>query len=400
VSVRKLLHVDCDAYFVQVARLEDPEGAGREELLLVGGSSRSRGVITSASYPCRAYGVRSGMPTAQAVRLCPAAVVVPVPRSACARLHREIRVVLERFSPIVEGASIDEFYMDLTGTELLYRDEALFDTATRIRLAVLEEVRISVSIGGAAVRLVAKLATNRAKPGGVFVVPDGGEAEFMRTLKLADIPGVGPRMQERLQHYGLHTVQQALGYDLDTLSRLFGASWAEWLYDRIRGIDPARIEPHADAKSISRDETFAHDLHDDESLETELLHLVLRAAGDLRGEALRARTITVRIRDADFTTRQASRTLHEPIESDRAIYAVARPLLAKLRKARRTGARLLGVNVSRLTAGQGPTQLSLLGPLDELESERDRTLAHALDRLRARFGHDSVLPGRVVRPQS
>jgi DNA polymerase-4 len=202
-------------------------------------------------------------------------------------------------------------------------------------------------------------------------------------------------MQERLEHYGLRTVEQALGYDLPTLTRLFGACSAEWLYDRIRGLDPTPIEPRADARSISRDETFQHDILDDVALETELLGLVVRAAGDLRGQALRARTITVRIRDADFTTRQASRTLSEPIESDRAIFQVARPLLRKLRTARRTGARLLGVTVSNLTAANGPTQMSLLEPRDQLESDRDRDLAIAVDRVRARFGDASVRPGRI-----
>ena len=186
---RRILLVDCDMYFVQVARLEDPEGAGRIQLLLVGGSREGRGVITSADYSARAFGVRSGMPTAQALRLCPQATVVPVPRDACARISGEIRSVLERFAPIVESASIDEFYLDLSGTETLYRGEPLAATAERIRVAVKDETQISVSIGGGTQRMVAKLAAGRAKPAGVRIVPAGGEAEFMRGFELADIPG-------------------------------------------------------------------------------------------------------------------------------------------------------------------------------------------------------------------
>ena len=137
---KKILHADCDAYFVQVVRLEDPEGAGREELLLVGGSSRQRGVITSASYAVRKFGVRSGMPTAHALRLCPQAVVVPVPRRACSRRHKEIREVLATYTPIVEAASIDEFYLDLSGTEAVHHTDDLQELATRIR----EDVRDAV----------------------------------------------------------------------------------------------------------------------------------------------------------------------------------------------------------------------------------------------------------------
>jgi DNA polymerase-4 len=395
---RRILHVDCDAYFVQVARLEDPEGAGREELLLVGGAPGSRGVVTSASYESRAFGVRSGMPMSQALRLCPKAVCVPVPRGACSRIHREIREVLDRFTPVVEAASIDEFYLDLSGTEALYHDEPLQGTALRMRAAVLSDTRISVSIGGGAARLIAKLATGRAKPAGVLIVPDGDEADFLRTFKLQDIPGVGPRMAERLQHYGMHTVEHALGYDRATLRQLFGESQGAWLYDRIRGVDSAGVEARgAGAKSISRDETFAKDINDDEELLRELLALVVRAAGDLRGDSLRARTVTVRIRDGDFTTRQASRTLPRAIESDRAIYGVARTLFAKLRAARRTGARLLGVAVSNLTADDGPTQLAFFEEnSDTLETERDRKLARTVDELRARFGSDIILPGNII----
>src|SRR5688500_4198876 len=155
---RRILLADCDAYFVQVARLEDPEGAGKEKLLLVGGSAEGRGVVTSASYEVRAFGVRSGMPMSQAMRLCPRAVRVGVPRAACSRKHREIREVLDRFTPVVEAASVDEFYLDLSGTEVLYHNRDLADVAHEIRQAVFAETQINISIGGGPNRLIAKLA--------------------------------------------------------------------------------------------------------------------------------------------------------------------------------------------------------------------------------------------------
>ena len=395
---RRILLADCDAYFVQVARLEDPEGAGRERYLLVGGSPHARGVVTSASYEARRFGVRSGMPMSRALRLCPRAARVPVPRGACSRKHGEIKEVLARFSPVVEPASIDEFYLDLSGTEAVYGGAALGDVATRVRLAVLAETRIEISIGGGSSRLVAKLAVRKAKPAGVHVVAPGQEAEFLRTLELAAIPGVGPKLQETLRRLGMVMVPDALAHGRQALCDWLGESTGRWLYERIRGIDHTPVETGGQAKSVSREETFPRDVHDERQLETELLELVVRVAGDLRAEHLRARTITVKLKDADFRIRQASRTLTAPVQSDRPIFAVARELLARLRAKRRTGERLVGVALSQLTTAEGPAQLSLLEETAEapLETERDVALARALDDARRRFGQDALLPGRIL----
>jgi DNA polymerase-4 len=393
---RRILHADCDAYFVQVAKLEDPDGAGKEELLLVGGSSRQRGVITSASYAVRKFGVRSGMPTAHALRLCPQAVVVPVPRGACSRKHKEIREVLTRFTPVVESASIDEFYLDVTGTEAVHHTADLQELATRIRLEVLERTQISVSIGGGATRIIAKLAAKKAKPGGVHTVAGGQELDFMRTLDLAAIPGVGPRFQQRLRDFGLVRVEDVLRFDVDALGVWFGEGTAQWLYDRARGIDDGVIEAHGVAKSISRDETFARDINVDDKLLRELWRLIADGAAELRARELRARTICVKVRDPDFKYRQARETVSSGIESDRAIYDVARTLLARLRKGSRTGIRLLGVSLSGFTDRHGVEQLALFNDERRLETERDRELARAIDKVRARFGSDAVVAGRTL----
>ena len=401
---RRILLADADAFFVAVARLVDPDGAGRSPMLIVGGSPNSRGVVCSASYEARAYGVRSGMPMSRAVRLCPHATRVPVPGAACARKSREIRAVLERFSPVVAAASIDEFYLDLTGTELLYDGALLADVAARIRAAVIEETGLSVSIGGGNSRLVAKMAAQLAKPGagatasGVFVVESGGEAAFMRRFDLADIPGIGPKAQERLRAHGLVTVDDAVAADDASLVRWLGAREAEWLRGRVLGIDDSPVEVRAEAKSLSREDTFPVDLHDDAELERELQRLALRVASDLRGEGLRARTVTVKLRDADFTTRQASRTVPTPIESDRAVQAIAHELLARLRRARRTGARLLGVTLASLSGEGYAAQLPLFGHGEPaLETERDRALSRVVDSVRARFGDAALLPASLKR---
>ncbi|HEX6309797.1 MAG TPA: DNA polymerase IV [Longimicrobiales bacterium] len=396
--MRRVLLVDCDQFFVQCARLADPDGAGRERLLLVGGSAEGRGVITSASYETRVYGVRSGMPTAQAQRLCPRAVTVPVPRGLCEQKSRAIRNVLERFTPIVEPASIDEAYLDLTGTERLYHHEALRATAERIQAAVLEETRIHVSIGGGVNRLVAKLAVSRAKPAGVHIVEPGAEGEFLATHDISDIPGVGPVLTNELLRFGLKRVTDALPLTDRQLGAMLGERRGTWLYRRLRGLDDSAIDPHHTARSISRDETFARDLDDNAALLRRMRMLVRRLAADVRGDALRARTITVRIRDADFRTRQASHTVAEAIETDAAIYAVARPLLLRLRAERRTPARLLGVAASNLVSA-GAAQIALFDEeARSLETERDRRLARAADEVRARYGRNAIAPGDLLEP--
>jgi DNA polymerase IV len=398
---RRILLVDADAFYVAVARMADPDGAGRADLLLVGGTPESRGVVCSASYPARAFGVRSGMPMARAVRLCPDAMVVPVPRKGCSRKSAEIRSVLERFAPVVETASIDEWYLDMTGTESLYHDEEMAFTAHHIRDEVKCGTGISVTVGGGTAKLIAKLAAERAKPrpgsdsSGVLIVPAGEEQLFMNQFRLAEIPQVGPRFAERLSAAGLETVPDVLARDLGVLIRLLGEREARWLWDRASGIDGAAVSPREEAKSISRDETFPRDIADDPGLVRELQQLASRAAADLRDEGLVARTVTVRIRDHDFTNRSASRTLDLPIESDRAVMAVARELLGRLRRKRRVPARLLSVALTSLSDGRGE-QLALFG--DEaaaVETERDRQLSRAMDAVRARFGAGAIASGRT-----
>jgi DNA polymerase-4 len=329
---------------------------------------------------------------------------VPVPRKACGQKSREIRAALETYAPVVQGASIDEWYMDLGGTEDLYDNEALAVTAGRIRDEVVKRTTLSVSIGGGTSKLVAKLAVERAKPKpgsgatGVHIVAPGDEARFLATFDLADIPFIGPRFQERLAKLGMRRVPDVLQYDLPTLTQWLGAREAAWLYDRVRGVDHGDVEAHGEAKSISRDETFPTDINDDDELSRELLALVTRAATDLRGDGMTARTITVRIRDLDFKTRQASRTLGVAVISDRVILEVARSLLRKLRAARRVPARLLGVGLSSLAVDATAAQLSLFDPQDAktAETDRDRTLARTVDHVRARFGEKGLLPARLI----
>ncbi|HEV8381506.1 MAG TPA: DNA polymerase IV [Gemmatimonadales bacterium] len=396
--MRRILLADADAFYVAVARAVDPDGAGKAPLLIVGGSRDSRGVVCSASYETRKYGVRSAMPIARALRLCPDAVCVPVPFKECWKKSGEIRQVLQQFSPVVEGASVDEWYIDLTGTEGVYHHEPLAATAQRIRTTVQQATGLTLSIGGGTNKLIAKMAVDRAKPSrdghGVMIVEPGAEHAFLRTCTLADIPLVGPKFQQRLAARGLVTVEDLLRHDLETLQRWMSKREAAWLWNRAHGVDEGDVVHRTMNKGISRDETFGKDLHDDRDIERELLRLVTRAAADMRGDRLTARTVAVKLRDCDFKTRSAQRTLPEPVVSDRVILRVAHELLTSLRSARRVPARLVGVRLSGLAAAATADQFTLLSASGE--TDRDRVLATAIDRVRGKYGPKSIVPGGLT----
>ena len=384
-------------FYVQVARLEDPDGAGRQPLLIVGGTPDGRGVVTSASYEVRSFGVRSAMPTAEALRLCPGASVVPVPRGACSSKSRAIGRVLEGLSPVVQAASIDEFYLDLGGTERLFSGETLEDTARRIQRVVREEAHIAVSIGGGTNRLVAKVAAGQAKPGGVRVVPPGSEAAFMAPLPLSDIPGVGPTLTSFLAEHGLIHGRDAVRVGVDWLVKWLGEERGRWLLERAQGLDGSPVRAREPRRSVSSERTFFRDLTRDDDVERELLRLARSAAAALRGAGLRARTVTVKLRDPRFQTRSASHTLPDPVETDPAVFTVARGLLQELRERRRTPVRLLGVALSGLIEADAPRQMGLFGEGAGVESERDRLLSRVSDDLRERFGNQGVFPARLLK---
>ncbi len=411
---RRILLADADQFFVAVARLEDPEGAGKAAKLVVGGRPGGRGVVCSASYEVRAHGVRSGMPISRAERLCPDAMFVPVPRGACSRMSRQIRAVLEQFTPVVRGASIDEWYLDLTGTEALYHHEPLEATAQRIRAAVREATGLSVSFGGGTNRLIAKLAVEfaKVKPGtdrtGVFVVAPGGEAAFMaERVALADIPGIGPRFQQALAKRELVMVRDLLPHDATTLGRWFGARAGEWLWRRARGLGDATVTAREPAKSVSREDTFRRDLANEAAIAREVAGLAAKVAHDLRGDRLMARTVTVKLKYFDFKIRTASRTLPAPIESDAAVSEVALALLAVLRKRRRAPVRLAGVGLSGLAdaADRQPSLFDVApaagaaAPGAEVETAKDRKLSQALDAIRGKFGESVVRRGKGRDPE-
>ena len=348
------------------------------------------------------------MSISRALQLCPDAMCVPVPRHACGRRSRDIQKVLAQFTPVVQASSIDEWYCDMGGTEALYGNEPLAETARRIRTAVFEKTGLSVSIGGGTSRLVAKMAVEvgKPKPGtgatGVHCVGPGDEVSFMARFKLADLPMVGPKFADSLQRMGLVTVADAQAWPREHLVSRLGERAGDWMYRRVRGEDESIVHAGHMQKQVSREETFARDLHEEELVERELLRLAVRVSADLRKQSLQARTVTVKLRDADFRTRSAQRTLRLPIESERSVVTAARALLRQLRSRRRVGVRLLGIGLSHFD--DGPPEAAQLALFETppptsdepVEGAKEKALTRALDRIRSRYGADSILPAGLV----
>jgi DNA polymerase IV len=365
----RILCCDIDQFFCQAAYLAWPEKLAGVELLVVGGHPRGRGVVASCSYAARKRGVHSAMPMATAFRICPELVAAPVPWPVVRRKSREVFAVLRRHALVLERASIDEGYLVVEEGEA-----SLADAALGIQRAVREETGITVSLGGShGVRFIAKMATRHAKPGGVYVVPAGGEIEFLDRHELGDIPGVGPAFLRDLEKHGVTSMASARQLGPNTLSLWFGASRARFLWERVRAIDAGRVEEDSGPrKSISSETTFSEDTADQATLEETLLELIADVGRTLRKDRLRVRTIGVKVRSTDFEDRQRSFTLEQGIETDRVIFKVAQPLLLEARARRPGPVRLLGVLLSNFEGPGSVEQLSFPETAAPIESEEDR----------------------------
>lgn len=377
---------------MEVCRREDP--ALRDvELLVVGGRRDSRGVVQSASYGARKFGIRSGMPIGEAVRRCPDATFVRGEFNAYRRASRQVRGVLERYAPVVVMTGLDEGYLDLSGTDLLH-PVSLLDFATGIRNAVFEESQLDCSIGIGPNRMIAKIASDYAKPRGICEVRPGWERGFMAGLPLKALPGIGPRTAEQLAARGLTEVHQVQSMGLDQLSSLVGRETAIGLARRADGRGSATLTLRERPKSVSRETTFRRDISDAAELDRVLLMLAARVAAQLRDEELVAGAVVLKLRHGDFTTITRRTTLRPATALDAPILAAGRKLLEPaLRDARKRGqaVRLLGIAATNIA----PTE-----PADLFTPEtqvRQESLTRAVDALRRKFGFDAVQPGRLVR---
>lgn len=386
----RILHVDLDAFFVEVCRQRHPELRG-VELLVVGGRRDQRGVVQSASYGARRFGIHAGMPIAEAVRLCPAATFFQGSFVHYRDASRAVRAVLERFSPTVVMASLDEAYLDFGGTERLH-PVSLLPEAERLRDAVREATGLDASVGIGPNRMVAKLASDCAKPRGLMEVRTGWEERFLAGLPVAALPGVGPKTAERWAELGLVDVWQIQRMSEEDLTRLIGHD-ARVLKHRAHGHGGSALYGRPRARSVSRETTLGRDLRDPGELEGILALLTARVASQLREEELVARTVTLKLRHDDFRTVTRRETLAAATDLDAELYAAARGLFRKAFedvRRRDRGVRLIGIAATNLLTAAEP---DLFEPA---ERDRLRQLTRAVDQVRDRFGFDAVTPGQIL----
>jgi len=388
-SAASILHVDMDAFFVSVELLERPELRGKP--VIVGGQPNQRGVVTAASYEARKFGVHSAMPLRTAGRLCPHAVYLESHHAKYSEWSDRVAAILARFSPIVEMVSIDEAYLDLSGTERLH-GPPLAATDNLLR-TITRSTGLPCSGGLATTRLVAKVASDQAKPRGLLWVAPGSEARFLAPLSVRKIPGIGEVTERALRALRIETVQQLAAQPLEKLEKVFG-QWGTALYRKARGGDSYEFVIDAEPKSISHNHTFGEDTDDDAALSAMLSHLSQKACKRLREAGLATRTLTLTIRYTGFDTYTRSKTLTEPTQLDADIFAVFQNLFREHRNRRRK-IRLLGVSLSGLT--HGAEQLDLLSAERRAKLEK---LTRATDNLRDRFGFGSVQFGGSLRPDS
>ena len=382
-SSEPILHVDLDAFYASVESLKDPSLAGKP--VVVGGAG-TRGVVMSASYEARGFGIRSAMPAVRARRLCPDAIFVPPDFESYKAHSNRFREILLAVTPLVEPISLDEAFLDVSGALLLFGEpEAI---ARKVRREVQDGIGVRCSVGVAPTKLVAKLASAGAKPDGMVVVRADDVHTYLDPLPVRALWGVGEKTAETLGRLGVRTVGDLGRTPVGVLARLMGEQHAQDLRDLARGVDDRTVVPYEAPKSVSHEETFDRDLDDQRELLREVLSLSQRVAARLREDGFRARTVTLKIRLANFTTLTRSRTLASASDVAADLYQVVGELFAALPGARRR-VRLLGVAATGLVQA-GEEQLVML------RSERWGDVERAVDRIDRRFGRGSAVPAALL----
>ena len=381
-----VLHVDMDAFYASASLLSRPELVGTPVIIGGGGN---RGVVLSATYEARRFGVTSAMPMARARRLCPQATVIAPDHALYSRISAAVMATFDTITPVVEPLSLDEAFLDVSGSVRRLGSPSV--VGQLIRDTIHDEQGITCSVGVAPTKFVAKLASGLAKPDGMVVVPREEVVAFVQQLPVGALWGVGDRTEEALVRLGLHTVADIAHTPVATLKRALGETAGPHLHDLAWGRDPRHVEPVRREKSIGSDETFEYDVDDPRVIHRELLKLSDRTAARVRAAGMLGRTVTVKVRFSDFTTITRSRTLRDPTDVSREIYDTARGLFDALGLVR-ARIRLVGVRMEGLVDADGaPIQ----GLLDEPEvgwREADR----AVDRASARFGAGSVRPASLI----
>ena len=379
--VPRILHIDMDAFYASVEQVDHPELVGKP--VIIGGSQR--GVVAAASYEARKFGVRSAMPIFEARRLCPNGVFLPVRRRRYQEVSHQVMQVLDTVSPLVEQVSIDEAFIDITGTESLHGPETAL--IRKIKEAIKNRTSLTCSIGIAPNRFLAKIASEMNKPDGWTIINEEDVAALLQKLPINKIPGIGPKTAQVMKELGIQTAVDVLRFSQEFWVKRLGKGGVD-LYERAQGIGPTAVIPHRAPKSCSAEDTFASDTGDMEELKKWLLCQAEEVGRDLRKHGFKGKTITLKVKFASFKTVTRSTTLPEATHSTRVIYDAALKLLLELKLTEKV--RLIGVGVSNFAVGM--EQKSLF-PNKFLHKQED--LDRALDRIHDKFGRKAILRGRV-----
>ena len=382
-----ILHVDMDAFYASVSERDNPTLKGKAVVVGAG----ARGVVLSANYEARKFGIHAAMPVGRAQRLAPHAIFIPPDHARYSEVSEGIMEIFQSFTPLVEPISLDEAFLDVTGAKRLLGTGR--EIAQAIRAKVEKQEGITCSVGIAPSKFIAKLASGHCKPNGILEIPADRILTFLHPLPVKAIWGVGPKTAEVLERLGLRTVEDIAKLPRTTLIRALGEASGASLYELAWGRDYRDVVIDEPEKSISAAETFAIDLDNPEEILKEYLRLCEKATSRLRARNLFAKTISIKVRFADFTTINRSKTLALPIDSTHEVYDVVKGLYTALR-IERARLRLVGVGLENLSEGS-PHQM-LLGQRENGWREAES----AIDKAQARFGRDSVRPARLVEPES
>lgn len=383
---RTIMHLDMDAFYASIEQADNPSYRGKP--VIVGGAQR--GVVCAASYEARKYGVRSAMPIFRAKSLCPHAVYLPVRMGRYKEVSRRVMEILASISPLVECVSIDEAFVDIGGTHALHGPPRTL--ALGVKSKILAATGLTCSIGVAPNKFLAKIASDFNKPDGLTIIEQAGVAQFLKSLPVGKVPGVGARTAEELKKLGVVFASDIVKLPLKFWTGKFG-KWGARLYEKGLGMDDSPVETGSQPKSISAEETFPRDVRGVTALEPMLLSQAEEVGRDLRKRALRGRTVTLKVKFADFKTVTRSRTLSEPFDSTDLLFDVALQLLKELNPAGEV--RLIGVGISNLGAGYRQMRIC-----PEPGPAADGRLDRALDEIRRRYGQDAVRRGRSLDSES
>ena len=381
-----ILHIDMDAFYASVEQLDRPELKG--QCIIVGGSS-NRGVVSAANYEARKHGVHSAMPIFQAKQKCPQAVFLRTRMNRYKEVSKKVMAVLKAYSPLLEQVSIDEAYMDISGCERLHGDPETI--GRKIKAQILDTLGLTCSVGIAPNRFLSKIASDLDKPDGLTYIAPSQVDQFVRTLPVEKVPGVGQKTRVRLEKMGIRTLGDVSGFSEKALSDRLG-KYGRRLLELAAGIDTTPVEPYSPHKSVSTEQTFAVDTDDRGRLSGILLQQAEEVSRQLRKQGVRARTITLKIKHVDFQQVTRSTTLAEATRSSETIFAEALGLLEKYRLSRKI--RLIGIGASNFATAGLPKQLPLFGPGRSNRDEWEK-VDETVDRISERFGKDAIQRGTL-----